>query len=404
MKYIKYFLINTVLIYNLNAQWIPITGGALSGDIETLIAFNSNIYAGGGASIFRSTNNGVNWTSQMDIPAYASFVASSGNNIFVGIGNFSPNYTFGVYRSTNNGLNFSIVGLNGKVIYDLKGDSQQLVAIALETGNNLVFRSTSNGTNWFNITGNINLGVNDISLSGTKIYAGGQGIYVTSNSGNNWTNIFSGYDNVESILANDSLILAGTYSGIYRSTNNGEIWVRTLNLNKRINSLYQYGSNIFAGADTGFYVSADLGLTFTNRTELLGNARISSILVSNNYIFVSNSNFLSGNISAWKRPLIEIIGIQQISNEVPLNYKLNQNYPNPFNPSTKIRFDIPKSGNVNITVYDMLGREVTTLVNQQLSPGTYETDWDASGYSSGIYYYKIQSDDFVDTKKMVLIK
>ena len=97
-------------------------------------------------------------------------------------------------------------------------------------------------------------------------------------------------------------------------------------------------------------------------------------------------------------------GIKSISNEVPLSFSLSQNYPNPFNPTTNIRFDLPKSGSVKLVVFDALGREVATLVNEKLAPGTYEVDWNGSDYTSGVYFYRLVTDDFVVTKKMLLVK
>jgi hypothetical protein len=97
------------------------------------------------------------------------------------------------------------------------------------------------------------------------------------------------------------------------------------------------------------------------------------------------------------------IGIQQISGIVK-DFTLGQNYPNPFNPSTKIYFAIPKSDFVSLKVYDMLGREVIALVNSNLSAGEYEVDFDAGRLSSGMYYYRIQSGDYISVKKMVLVK
>jgi hypothetical protein len=100
------------------------------------------------------------------------------------------------------------------------------------------------------------------------------------------------------------------------------------------------------------------------------------------------------------------IGIKKLSNEVPEKFELFQNYPNPFNPSTKIKFDIPvKSvGQTFLSVYDILGREVATLVNEKLNPGTYEVEWNASNYPSGVYFYKLETGNFTETKRMMLIK
>jgi len=98
------------------------------------------------------------------------------------------------------------------------------------------------------------------------------------------------------------------------------------------------------------------------------------------------------------------IGILPISNSVPKNYSLSQNYPNPFNPSTNIIFDITKKGFVRLIVFDVLGNELSILVNQDLQVGTYKADWNARNYPSGIYLYRIEVADYTETKKMVLVK
>jgi uncharacterized delta-60 repeat protein len=100
----------------------------------------------------------------------------------------------------------------------------------------------------------------------------------------------------------------------------------------------------------------------------------------------------------------ETIGITPISNVIPEKYSLSQNFPNPFNPATNIRFDIQKNGLVSLKVYDILGRVVSTLINGSLQPGTYEANFDASGITSGVYFYKLEANGFSDVKRMVLIK
>jgi hypothetical protein len=92
------------------------------------------------------------------------------------------------------------------------------------------------------------------------------------------------------------------------------------------------------------------------------------------------------------------------NNEIPKEFKLYNNYPNPFNPITNIKFDIPKSSLVKLIVYNVLGKEIKTLVDEKLNAGRYEVDWNASGYSSGVYFYKLISDEYVDVKKMLLVK
>jgi hypothetical protein len=114
---------------------------------------------------------------------------------------------------------------------------------------------------------------------------------------------------------------------------------------------------------------------------------------------------IAKNISGLKDAQIKIItGISKTNNELPTSFSLSQNYPNPFNPSTRIRYELPVSSKVKIMIYDILGREITTLINETSQPGRYEIKWNATGYSSGIYFYRIQAGNFVQTKKLLLLK
>jgi hypothetical protein len=97
-------------------------------------------------------------------------------------------------------------------------------------------------------------------------------------------------------------------------------------------------------------------------------------------------------------------GVETISNEIPTEYSLEQNYPNPFNPSTKIEYSLSEASFVQLKVYDVLGNEVATLVNEDQSAGTYRTDFIGADLTSGIYFYKLQAGSFIETKKMILMK
>jgi len=105
---------------------------------------------------------------------------------------------------------------------------------------------------------------------------------------------------------------------------------------------------------------------------------------------------------------IDAIGVDTptdvAENEIPVDFSLSQNYPNPFNPTTTISFSIPKSEYVTLKIYDVLGKEIATLINEELSAGTYQKQWDASGVSSGVYFYTMQAGPFLTNKKMNLIK
>jgi hypothetical protein len=133
-----------------------------------------------------------------------------------------------------------------------------------------------------------------------------------------------------------------------------------------------------------------------------------------NYQFITNDGsrgmhnpFFTVNVLL--STLANPYGVQQTGTEIPAVYALSQNYPNPFNPTTKINFAIPKSQNVTVKIYNIMGQEVYTLIDKKLEPGKYTATWDAvnnSGYtvSSGVYFYRITAGDYVDTKKMILVR
>jgi len=107
--------------------------------------------------------------------------------------------------------------------------------------------------------------------------------------------------------------------------------------------------------------------------------------------------------SVWSFTVL-VSGLSNNSTSTPSDFKLYSNYPNPFNPATKIKFDLPKKSHTSLIVYDALGKTIQTLVNTELKEGTYEYTWDASKYNSGVYFIRIISDNFADTKKMLLVK
>lgn len=128
---------------------------------------------------------------------------------------------------------------------------------------------------------------------------------------------------------------------------------------------------------------------------------------SNWILKIHNKGTGTGTLKAWTLNIAysyNPIGITPVSSDVPKSFSLRQNYPNPFNPGTVINFNISSAVFVNITVYDILGREVKTLVNEQLMPGTYKTDWNAENFVGGIYFYKMRAGNYSETRKMVLLK
>jgi hypothetical protein len=175
--------------------------------------------------------------------------------------------------------------------------------------------------------------------------------------------------------------------------------------NNNVNSLVIDGSsNIWIGTGYGLAKCDTSGtiwtVYYTSNSGLLDNY-ISSIAIDGN----GNKwiGTIQGGLTAFNETGI-ITKIVKLNNNLPGNFILSQNYPNPFNPTTIINYSIPKSGLVTIKIYDILGREVRTLVNEEKTAGNYSVQFTGNNLSSGIYFYRMQSGNFSQTKKLILLK
>jgi ligand-binding sensor domain-containing protein len=238
---------------------------------------------------------------------------------------------------------------------------------------------------------------------------GTDGIYRSTNNGIAWLKQNTGLaaSNVTTLCRNSlgHLFLQGnfigTVGGLYRSTNNGENWesINAVEL-PQFYDFYQLindSNNILYGISDDVYRSTDEGKNWTNISDGLPG--------SINYILALSSNgdiFCGTNFGLYK----SISSVNSVKNDFinPNESDLQQNYPNPFNPKTTIRYQLPMDQLVTIKIYDILGKEVATLVNEEKPAGNYNVNFNALGLSSGIYFYKLQSRSFVETKKMILLK
>jgi hypothetical protein len=132
--------------------------------------------------------------------------------------------------------------------------------------------------------------------------------------------------------------------------------------------------------------------------SISGDNAIAGALGGNDHGFASGSAYVYSGFSGGSTAL------PPVEDHFPWQVTLHQNYPNPFNPRTRFSFSVPHSSIVTLSVYDVLGREVATLVNEKLATGTYEREWDATGQPSGVYFYRLQSAGFTETKKLVLVR
>lgn len=202
------------------------------------------------------------------------------------------------------------------------------------------------------------------------------------------------------------MIFTATHGGgIFRSTDNGDNWVQVnnglTNLFVRSLTISQYGQ-IFAATNGGLYSSTDNGENWTSMNEGLFNVHLNSIIIDQGgYLFVG------ALISGAYRSINPITAVEDEPMFVS-QLTLYQNYPNPFNPSTKISWQSPVDSWQTIKIYDVLGNEVSTIVDEYKTSGSYEVVFNTSSIkhhpSSGVYFYQLKSGDFIQTKKMILLR
>ncbi len=392
----KKFILLSILCIQVQVsypQWIPVNNGMGNVSVEAMDFLGNNLFTATSTGIvYLSTNGGSNWLATSLNHTALSFTTTNGNKIFAGTSGS------GVYSSTNNGSNWIQTALTNQAVWSMAAYGTNIFA---GTNNFGVYLSTDNGFSW-NQKGLNNRFVLSLATNGSYTFAGLYlyGIYSTTNNGANWVSI-SGNTTVWSLAVNGNNVYAGTRGdGMFATTNNGSNWSNVLSNVGSIFSLAVNGNNIFSGADSGVFVSSNNGGNWVQRNEgLPSGISINALIISDNYVYAG-----TWGRGVYKRFLNEFSAIHYISNEIPNQFSLSQNYPNPFNPVTNIKFSVPKSGLVKLTVYDAAGRETATLFNGRLSAGTYNYDFDASQLASGIYFYKLETNEFTQTKKMVLIK
>jgi photosystem II stability/assembly factor-like uncharacterized protein len=411
----------TLNIEHCNAQWVQCNGIGTNQYVYSLTSLGNNIFAGtSDFGVYISTNSGTNWIQTSLNNHYVYSLTTLGNNIIAG----SQSAT---YRSTDNGTSWIETSLNNNYsVFHLTTIGNNIFA---GTNGDGIYISTDYGAIWWraSVSGPL---IESLASLNNYIFAGmgTSGVSFSTDNGTNWFQTSLNNHVVHSLIVLGNNIFAGTLNdGVFLSTNYGAIWTQTALNNKTVWSFTTQENNIFAGLDYnspdsgGVYLSTNNGASWLNKNQGFNFIpSVVSLLIVNNYIFAGTNGY-----SVWRRSLAEIIEIKPISEIVPDRYSLRQNYPNPFNPETKIKFDIPRGSPIRafgddngrgsptgafgddkvvLKVYDILGKEIETLVNEKLQPGTYEVTFNASQYPSGVYFYRLITESFIDTKKMILLK
>ena len=385
----------------LQAQWTQ-TQCPSGGNITALITIDSHIIAAaivGG--IYYSTNSGTSWNTEntgLTNTGVWSLIIS-GTNMFAGTNGG------GVFLSTNNGTSWNPVntGLANKNVLALAFHGAKIFA-GTDAG---VYLSTNNGTTWTAVnSGLTNTNVQALLSSDTNLFAGTMGgVFLSTNNGTNWSSANTGLPAAffrGAFVSSGSTIFAGSPlsgGGAFISTNNGANWqkVNAGLTNIEIFSLYCQGSKLYAGSGNGVFLSTNNGTSWNIVSSgLPANDNVLSITSIGNTLLAGTEHF-----GVFKLDTV-FTGVAQ--NQIPLQFMLGQNYPNPFNPSTTISFTIPSQSFVSLKVFDALGREVSTLVFKGLSAGKYSQQWNAEKFASGMYFYRLQTGSFTETKKLVLLR
>jgi photosystem II stability/assembly factor-like uncharacterized protein len=416
MKTLLQILFFCLMITQINiAHWVQTNGpnGKWSTSILDLAYLNNNVFAAtNDTGVFRTTDNGNNWApvnNGLPTTTYIQSINILGTDIFAttGVGVFLSTDLGSSWNPRNNGL-----------------PNSQIVCFAASGGNILVgtpglgiFVSSNYGASWFASNNGLPPGsaISTLTSSGSLLFAcaWGIGAFVSTDNGSNWIQRSTGLTNpmVYCFAVSGTNVYAGTQDGVFLTTNNGDEWVQINNgiTSSFVLSFAVSSTNVMAGTyGGGVFLTQDKGANWNTFNEGLLYTSIYSMTVSDNYIFAGTV----ANGGVWRRPLSDISEVNDES--IPIEYQLNQNYPNPFNPSTTISWQAPVGSWQTIKVYDVLGNEVATLINEYKPAGSYEVEWNASEYPSGVYFYQLlvsalQSKDgragsYLETKKMILLK
>ena len=362
----------------------------------------------------------------------------------------------GIYISSDKGTSWLVhnTGLTDLNIHSLAISGTKFIA-GTSSG---IFISTDSCSNWTaENTGLTSLHTNSLAVIDDKIFAGTtNGIFLSTDNGTTWseTGMKSGY--VKSLAVSGTTLICGdyysgaSYRGIYTSTDYGVTWVA---FNSGIPSTYIralaiQGENVFAGLDyigmwarplsdivlpvelSSFSASvkaSDVILHWNTVTEKNSfNFEVERKCAGNSWNKISelkgagNSNFpksysytdrrLKNGSYSYRLKMTDNDGTFRYSNEVytkisiPGTFGISQNYPNPFNPGTTINFSLPIASYVTLSIYNSMGQEVENLISKELGAGDYTREWNAASFASGVYYYRIKAGNFMETKKLLLLK
>ncbi|MFZ4591536.1 MAG: YCF48-related protein [Ignavibacteria bacterium] len=401
---------------NFGTNWTNFSSSRLNSSKDILsssfIDENTGFIVGNQGLFAKTTNAGNNWTIVNSLPNFR-FNSTSFTSALTG-------YTVGfakdtVYKTIDGGASWqhTCSYTNALSLYHIQFVNSVTGYASGYPGK--IIKTTNGGVNWISLSTTIGSDllslyfIND--LTGYITSSMGN-LLITTDGGNSFSYQFFGTSTYLwcVIFINANTGFMSTANGeIYRTTNAGNNWtIHSTGTTQQINYIDFINENTGFAVGNGVYKTTNGGLNWNRQIFFSFEYFLWSISITTPNIIYA---FGDGG-AILKTTNGGSIFINNINKEIPSGYSLNQNYPNPFNPTTKIRFDVINgfpvraSGNdkVVLKVYDVMGREVQTLVNESLKPGTYEVSFDGSPLTSGVYFYKLITGGFTETKKMLMIK
>ena len=343
-------------------------------------------------------------------------VAASGANVYA-VWMDLRNYKWDIFykKSQDNGLNWGAetklslgAGWSMAPTIAAAGSAVSVAWVDNRDGNKEIYylRSTNGGVSWSTETRMTNNAAVSTSPSITAVASYVHLVWIDERDGN------------KEVYYQRSLNGGSSWATAVRLTNNSaDAWTPRVSSSGALVHIV-WDDTRYNNEEIFYKLSTNYGQTWGTDTRLTFYSDVSanpSVTTIGAFLHIVWCDKRDGNFEIYykQNPTGNAIGIKNISTEIPKEFSLSQNYPNPFNPSTKIRFSLPSVGqrhafDVHLIIYDILGREVATLVNEQLQPGTYEVEFSAngggSGLTSGVYFYKLSTDSYNESKRMVLLK
>jgi len=404
------------------SYWQTQTTGIAGSTLFALSTVDRNVcwLAGASGTIIRTVDGGNTWS-----PINPGIINTQDIHVFEGVNDSiafastTPSDTTYIYRTTNAGSSWGLVSSQpAGFIFAIKMfNPTKGIAVGDPVGGRwMILKTTTGGETWFRTpteppqisgaSGGTRFGTFDSNYVWFIDNRGRQ--YLSPNSGDTWSyssdSISTSHMWVLCMNTPDLWLFVG-YVSVFR-------WTR-------------YGGWVSVGPAPGFPFDP---------TGLVGALRTTEFwLVQRAVYYTSNAGSawtsappnglnkpvalidmvtLGSEVSAWATGVGDTVyhyhrivtGVEGYPEPIPREFSLSQNYPNPFNPSTRIEFEVPRSEFVSLKVYDVLGREVVTLVNEEMGPGSYERVFDGSGLASGVYYYRVTSGSFSVTRKLILLR